>query len=389
MRVQKIKDNIYSIGVEDPDLRIFDIVMETKKGTTYNSYLINDEKVAVVDICKNGFYDEYKENIKNIIGDKTIDYVIVQHTELDHSGSIKLLLNDYPEAKVISTNIAAKFLKEIINDDFNSMALPEELSLGWTTLKFIKAPNLHWPDTMFTYDTESKVAFTCDFTGCHCCPEGKEDFSDPDNKADMRYYYDCIMSPFKPYVKKGVEILKDLNPEIVAPSHGYVHYGDDIKTVLDFYTEWASEGKINEKSIPVFYVSAYGNTASVGKYIAEALRNNGYESEAYDLNEIEFSKASKMIEESKGFMIGSPTINSDAVKPVWDLLSLVNPIVNRGKKAMAFGSYGWSGEAVKMLTDRMKSLKLKTVEEGFNFAFVPSKDDYMRLDEIIDGFLKL
>lgn len=390
MRVHNLKDNIYSIGVEDPDLRIFDIVMETAKGTTYNSYLINDEKVAVIDICKNGFYDDYKNNIKSIIGDKKIDYIVVQHTELDHSGSIKLLLDDYPEAKVISTSIAAKFLREIINEDFNSMDLPEELSLGKTTLKFIKAPNLHWPDTMFTYDVESKVAFTCDFSGCHCCPKCKtEECANVENTEDMKYYFDCIMSPFKPYVLKGIKILKDLNPDIVAPSHGYIHYGKNIEHVLDLYTEWASEGKVNEKSIPVFYVSAYGNTKNVAKYIANSLNDKGYESEAFDLNEIDLAEAVKMIEESKGFMVGSPTINNDAVKPVWDLLSLVNPIINRGKKTMAFGSYGWSGEAVKMLADRMKSLKLKTVDEGFKFAFVPSHDDYKRLDEIIEGFVNL
>ena len=145
MAAEQLKENIYWIGVKDPDLRIFDIIMETKKGTTYNSYLINDEKVAVLDIVKNGFYDKFKENIKSIIGDRKIDYIIVHHTELDHSGALIDLIKDYPEAEVVGSKATLKYLKDILNCDFNAKEAKEEIDLGNHTLSFINAPNLHWP----------------------------------------------------------------------------------------------------------------------------------------------------------------------------------------------------------------------------------------------------
>ena len=167
----KLRDNIYWIGVKNPELKVFDIIMETKKGSTYNAYLIDDEKVAIIDTVKDGYYEEFKENIKEIIGDRKIDYIIAQHTELDHSGSLAKLVTDYPEAKIICSRAASIYLKDITNMDLNIQIAPGELSLGKTTLKFIQAPNLHWPDTMFTFVEGKKLLFTCDFLGCHYCPD--------------------------------------------------------------------------------------------------------------------------------------------------------------------------------------------------------------------------
>src|SRR5665647_515355 len=148
MKTKKLKDNIYWIGVNDPKLRVFDIIMETKKGTTYNSYLIDDEKVAIIDSVKNGFFEEFLGKIKGVIGERKVDYIVVQHTELDHSGSLGRLLEVYPEAVVLASKPAITYLKEIINKDFNSKPAVGEISLGKNTLQFISAPNLHWPDTM-------------------------------------------------------------------------------------------------------------------------------------------------------------------------------------------------------------------------------------------------
>lgn len=146
----KLKDNIYWVGVKNPELRVFDIIMKTKKGTTYNSYLIEDEKIAIVDTVKNGYYDEFRKNIVEVIGDRKIDYIIVNHTELDHTGSLKRLLEDYPEAVVVGSNAALNYTKNILNSEFNSLVAKEDLNLGDKTLKFFSAPNLHWPDTIFT-----------------------------------------------------------------------------------------------------------------------------------------------------------------------------------------------------------------------------------------------
>ena len=390
MSAIKLKDDIFWIGVKDSELRIFDIIMETKKGTTYNSYVINDEKVVVVDICKNGFYDKFKENLKEVIGNKKVDYVVVQHTELDHSGSIVKLLDDYPEATVLGTRAALIYLKNILNRPFKGEVVEEELSIGKNTLKFIKAPNLHWPDTMFTYVPEKEFLFTCDFTGCHYCPSGAiQEVGGDDYLVEMKYYFDCIMGPFKPYVIKALEKIKDIKFSIIAPSHGPVHEGENVNKYLELYREWATEEPVDPNRVEVFYISAYGNTENMAKYIAKKLNEKGYHTGVHEITSMPIEEAATLIEMSNGFMVGSPTINSDAVKPAWDLLSLVNPIVNRGKAAMAFGSFGWSGEGVTMLTDRMKSLKLHVVEQGLKFTFVPSNEDYKKADEMIEKFIDL
>lgn len=386
---QKLRDNIYWIGVKDPDLKIFDIIMETKKGTTYNSYVINDEKVAVVDTVKTGFYKEFKENLLSVIGDKNVDYIIVQHTELDHSGSLINLINDYPEAKIVGSKAAITYLKNILNRDFNYVEAREEVNLGKTTLKFITAPNLHWPDTIFTYVKERKLLFTCDFTGSHYCPKGEITSSLSDDYfVEMKYYFDCIMGPFKKFVLMGLDKIKDLDIECIATSHGPVHV-ENIDQILNLYREWSTEEKIDDKKVEIFYISAYGNTEEMAKFLKKKVESKGYIADITEITSVPLEESIAKIEKAKGFMIGSPTINQDAVKPSWDLLSLVSPVINRGKAAMAFGSYGWSGEGIKMLTSRLKDLKLKAVEPGLSFCFVPSDEDYKNAEEAVNKFLEL
>lgn len=389
MSTVKLKDNIYWVGVNNPELRVFDIIMETKKGTTYNSYLIDDDKVAVVDTVKDGYFDEFLSNIKSIIGDRKVDYIIVQHTELDHSGSLAKLLKVYPEATVIASKAAIMYAEEIANMKFKNQVAPNELSIGKTNLKFISAPNLHWPDTMFTYAENQQVLFTCDFLGCHYCPKNSiTDNCSDDYFDEMKYYFDVIMGPFKRFVLMGLDRIKDLNIDIVAPSHGPVHI-DDVQKYVELYKTWAEVEKSNEKNVQIFYVSAYGNTEKVANYIADKINDKGVKAEAHEITSMDINDIVALIEKSNGILMGSPTINQDAVKPVWDVLSLVCAITNRGKAAGAFGSYGWSGEGVPMMTERLKSLKFNVVQEGARFKFVPSEDEFKKIDEFVDKFMTI
>jgi len=389
METTMLKQNIYWIGVNNPELRVFDIIMETKKGTTYNSYLIDDEKVAIIDCVKNGYFDEFSGKIKGVIGERKVDYIIVQHTELDHSGSLAKFLEVYPEAVVIASKAAISYLKEITNIEFNSMAAAEDICLGKNTLQFISAPNLHWPDTMFTYAKEAKILFTCDFMGCHYSPEKCiTDSCSGDYFEEMKYYFEVIMGPFKRFVNMGLDKIKDLELDIVAPSHGPIHV-EDIKMYTDLYRKWAKIYEIKEKNVQIFYISAYGNTEIIGKYLAEKINKSGIKAYAHDITSMDLSDIVELIEKANGIMIGSPTINQDAVKPAWDVLSLVCAITNRGKAAAAFGSYGWSGEAVPMLTQRLKSLKFKVIEEGLKFNFVPGIKEYESADKFVEAYLQL
>ncbi|MGH4051066.1 MAG: FprA family A-type flavoprotein [Clostridium sp.] len=389
MKTTKLKDNIYWVGVNDAKLRVFDIIMETKKGTTYNSYLIDDEKIAIIDCVKTGFFDEFLGKVKGVIGEKKVDYLIVQHTELDHSGSIGKLLEVYPEVVIIASKAAIMYLKEIINKDFNSIPAVGELSLGKNTLQFISAPNLHWPDTMFTYVKEEKILFTCDVMGCHYSPkECITDNCSGEYFDEMKYYFEVIMGPFKKFVNMGLDKIKNLELDIVAPSHGPIHM-NDIKMYIDLYRQWAKVYEIKEKNIQIFYVSAYHNTETMGEYIAKKINDSGVKAEAHEITSMDIGDIVELIEKASGIMIGSPTINQDAVKPAWDVLSLVCPITNRGKVASAFGSFGWSGEGVPMLTHRLKSLKFKVIEEGFRFKFVPDTKEYELADKFVEDYLKL
>lgn len=389
MSAINLKDNIYWVGVKDPELRVFDIIMETKKGTTYNAYLIDDEKVAVVDNVKDGYFEEYLANIKSIIGNRKVDYIIVQHTELDHSGTMAKLLQVYPEAIVVASKAAIMYSKHIVNKDFKSQEAVGELSLGKTTLKFISAPNLHWPDTIFTYAVENNVLFTCDVTGCHYCPKGDvtENFGD-DYFDEMKYYFDVIMGPFKKFVIMALDRIKDLKLDIVAPSHGPVHI-KDVEKYLKLYREWAVIETAAEKNVQIFYVSAYGNTEKMANYLAGKINEKGIKAEAREITSLDANALISCVEKASGIIMGSPTINQDAVKPVWDMLSLVCAITNRGKAAGAFGSYGWSGEGVPMMTERLRALKFRVVEEGLKFNFVPSEEDFFRADEFVEEYLEL
>ena len=384
MDAVEIKNGLYWVGVKDPGLKVFDIIMTTDKGTTYNSYIIVDEKVTIVDTVKDGFYDDFKSKIVEIIGNRKIDYVVVNHTEPDHSGSLKRLLDDYKDAVVYASKAALLNIKNIINREFNGVEAKDELCLGKRTLKFISAPLLHWPDTIFTYDEYDKVIFTCDAFGCHYC--AKSLFNDSENEGfdhEFRYYYDVIMSPFKKNIISAIGKIKDLKFDTIAVSHGPI-IRNNVWDYIKKYEKWSSDGikEISGKQALVLYISAYGYTKSIAEAIAEGVKSTGNKVEIYDITKCDINELVDKLSKAKALAIGSPTINQDAVKPVWDFLSVVSPIANRGKTAVAFGSYGWSGEAVKMIENRLKDLKFKVIEPGLKVCFKPSDEDIKKAHEI-------
>lgn len=386
MEPLKLSDNVHWIGVDNPELRVFDIIMETKMGTTYNSYLIEDEKIAIIDTVKDGYSEKYLNNIKSIIGDKKVDYIVVQHTELDHSGSLKNLLEVYPEAVVVGSKAALKYTREILNREFNSKEAVGDLSIGQKTLRFISAPFLHWPDSIFTYLVEEKVLFTCDVMGCHYSQNGCiSDKCASNYDEEMKYYYDVIMAPFAKYVNMALDKIEGLETSMIAPSHGPVHI-DDINKYKNLYREWAKPNVITEKNVQIFYISAYGNTEKMAHNLKEAIEATGIKAGVHEITSKPLSELVALVDGASGILVGSPTINQDAVEPAWNLLAHVSAVVNRGKAGSAFGSFGWSGEAVDMLTDRLKQLKFNTMP-GFKFNFVPSEDELTRGGEFAKEFI--
>ena len=383
MAAEKITDKIYSVGVQNPDLRVFDIVMASKYGTSYNSYIVKGDEVALIEASHADFKGEYEKNIREVVDPAKIKYIILNHTEPDHSGALKDLLKLCPEATVLATAVALNYLKNIVNEPFNSRPVKdgETLDLGGVTLTFAPSPLLHWPDSMFTYCPEEKALFSCDVFGSHYSSRSMLD-KDIDNidgyKEAFKGYYDAIFGPFKPFVAAGMAKIAKFAFETVCPSHGPVLTKDgQLPYVLDSYRTWSKATKNAVKTVPVFYCSAYGCTAKLAKAIADGVKEviPDADCETYNLIENDIADMRAKMNSADAFAVGSPTLNADAVPPVWDLLAGVDAINCRKKPVAVFGSFGWSGEAVPNLIARLTGLKTAVVGEGLKVCFVPTDAD--------------
>lgn len=386
MRSYKIQKDLLWVGALDPKLRVFDIIMHTPYGTTYNSYVVSgNEKIAIFETVKYEFFDEYVERLKDAnIDFSKIDYLVVSHTEPDHAGSVEKMIELCPNITVVASPVAIKYLEKVTNKNFKHIKVSDksELSLGDKTLKFISAPFLHWPDTIYTYIEEMNTLITCDSFGAHYSTnnifddlvESKEDYMDA-----LKYYYDCIFGPFKPYVLKAINKIKDLKLDYVCPGHGPV-LRTDIEKVISLYKEWSSPAGKNEiPKVVVCYVSAYGYTANLAEEIAQAISKDGdIEIKMYDVIRFDKNEILNEISSADGILFGTPTINSDMLEPIRDLLTNLNPIVHGGKIAGAFGSYGWSGEGVPNTESRLKELKMNLLTPSLKINFKPSEKE---LDE--------
>ena len=386
MAAIKLAEGIYSVGVFNPNLRLFDIVMPTEYGTSYNAYLVKGEKTALIETVHLDFFDQYLANIKEVTTLEEIDYLIMNHNEPDHSGSVAKLMELIPNLKVVASQAGSLYLKNITNNKSLAVTVVkdgESIDLGGKTLSFINAPFLHWPDSMFTYVPENEALFSCDFLGSHYCETTMLDTSIlPRYKAAydsaMLGYYTAIFGPFKPYVLKGLEKLKDLSLAFVATSHGPVLTKEGfLPEVMEKYRVWSTPAVRETKQIPLFYCSAYGNTAQLAEAIASGIRETLPDAEVacYDLTEQNMGEMGALLNASDAFLVGSPTLNRDAVPPVWMLLAHIDAINIAKRPAALFGSYGWSGEACKNLRARLEGLKVNVYAEDFRVTFVPSEEE--------------
>ncbi|QAA35012.1 FAD-dependent oxidoreductase [Clostridium manihotivorum] len=398
MRSLEVKNDIHWVGALDPDLRVFDIIMYTPNGTTYNSYVVKgSEKVAIFETVKVQFFDQYISRLKSLDVDiNNIDYIVVDHTEPDHAGSVAKLLELSPNAKIVGSAPAIKFMHKIANTKFEAIVVNDgdTISLGNKTLQFLSVPFLHWPDSIYTYVKEDKLLITCDSFGSHFCFEGVFDDLIPAEDHDrymesLRYYYDCIMGPFKPYVLKAIDKIKDLEIDTICTGHGPI-----LRTtpwdVVNLYKEWSTPPSPREdgkKKITISYVSAYGYTEQLAYKIAEGINTTGaYEIKVYNVINHDMKDIVADISDSDGILFGSPTIVSELLEPIRDVLSKLNPVIHGGKVAAAFGSYGWSGEAVPRIETRLEELKMKIYGPGLKINFKPSEEDLQKAFEFGVGF---
>lgn len=382
MKPIQLRENFYWTGIIDDQLRVFDIIMYTEFGTTYNSYVLKTGgKTILFETAKAKFFDQYLEELKEIIDVTKIDYLVVSHTEPDHAGSVERLLDYSPQMKILATAGAIGFLKEIVNCDFVSLAVKDnqEMTIGNRTLHFMAVPNLHWPDTMYTFIPEEQILVTCDSFGSHyCLPEvvSSSITNEEDYQKALKYYYDCIIGPFKPYMLKALDRVEGMDITMVATGHGPVLVGDRISKVMAQYRQWSTVTNPNErKTVIIPYVSAYGYTGMLAEKIAEGVKDSGdVDVRIYDMVTADSAKVNEELLFADGILLGTPTIVGDALKPIWDLTLGMFPATHGGKYAAAFGSYGWSGEGVPNLTERLKQLKMK-VSNGLRVRFKPNEAD--------------
>ncbi|MBA4323354.1 MAG: MBL fold metallo-hydrolase, partial [Odoribacter sp.] len=286
-----------------------------------------------------------------------------------------------PSAVVVGSGNAIRYLGDIVNKPFNSLVVKDgdTLDLGNKTLKFISAPNLHWPDTMFTYLVEDRILFTCDVFGAHFCSD--EIFNDlsPEYLGAFRYYFDIILKPFSRFALKAIEKIRPLDIEVICPGHGPVHK-DNWQEIVNLTERYAEEyvkltTNRDNKNVLITYVSAYGYTKQMAEQIASGIKETGnMKVTLLDIETIPMGDLESEIVMCDAILVGSPTINQNTLLPVYKLFSLINPLRDRSKIAGVFGSYGWSGEAPKIIIDNLRNLKLRVFEDSVALKFFPGDD---------------
>ena len=386
----QINKDISWIGVLDQNLVTFDIVMETKYGTTYNSYFINAGKKAIIDTVKETFWPEYKEKLLALTNPQDLEYIICNHTEPDHSGSLEHLLELAPNATVVGSGQALAYLGEMVGKPFKSQRVKDGdiIDLGTKKLRIIGAPNLHWPDTIYTYVEEDKLLFTCDSFGAHFADDKMMDDQVEDYSEAFDYYFDVILKPYSKFMLKAIEKMKDLSIQTICPGHGPIlrtTWKEKVERTAQSAAAYLEETK-NHNRVLVAYISAYGYTKQMAVQVATGLKKGGVEVDLVDIETMLLGDLEELVVKADGILIGSPTINQNTLLPVYKLFSVINPIRDKGKPVAAFGSFGWSGEAVKLIEDHMRNLKLKVILEGQTARFYPDKEESQKLIQMGEKF---
>ncbi len=372
-----VTDDVKWIGVLDKDIVTFDIVMTTEYGTTYNSYFINAEKKTIIETSKETFRDVYLAKVKQVCNPEEIEYIVCNHTEPDHSGNVRHLLDLAPHATVVGSGQALNYLGEIVGRPFKSLQVKggDVLDLGNKKLRVIGAPNLHWPDTIYTYLEEDRVLFTCDSFGAHFCNAGMYDDLVGNYDKAFHYYFDVILKPFSKFMLKAIEKIRPLDISVICPGHGPI-LRTNWKKYVDLSEEYAraylEETRPSNNRVFLAYISAYGYTREMAVKIEEGLKAAGdVHVDMMDIENALLGDIEERIARCDAIIIGSPTINQNTLLPVYRIFSVINPIRDKGKLAAAFGSYGWSGEAVKLIEDHLKNLKLTIAMDGLSEKFYP------------------
>lgn len=381
-----VSDNIYWIGVSDRETPLFENQWPLPSGVAYNSYLVVDEKVAIIDTVKFSKTSEFVDKIKAVIGDRPADYLVINHMEPDHSSSIADILKEYPNIKVIGNKKTLPFIKGFygVDPDFIEVAEGTEISLGQKTLKFFMTPMIHWPESMMTYEVSTKVLFSMDAFGSFGAHEGGifDDEVDFEKKFedDMRRYYSNIVAKYSPIVQKALAKMSEMEFSVIAPAHGPIWRKNPMK-VVNLYKKWSSYE--SEKGAVIVYGSMYGNTARMAEYLARQLAENGiYEVKIHDASKSHPSFILSDIWKYKAVVIGSCAYNSKIFSPVDALLRKLTNLGIRGKLLSIFGNKCWSGGGVSGIEAFAEELGWERIGSSIEATYAPSDQEFEALDNL-------
>ena len=386
MKASELKKDVYWVGGIDWDIRNFH-GYKTWRGTTYNSYLIVDEKITLIDTVKHYLADELLSRIKDVIDPARIDYVIANHVEMDHTGSLSRLLEKAKNATIVTNAKGAKGIERHYKKDweYEIVGPDQTLRIGKRDLSFVPIPMVHWPDSMVTYDQHDKILFPNDAFGQHIA--GPRRFDDEIGWSIVREeaakYYANIVLPYSPQVKKALDAVGGLDIDMIAPSHGVI-WRSYIKELLGEYEKWATSQA--DPTAVVVYDSMWGSTEKIAKKLLEGLEAVGIPTTLRNLKSCDISDVITDVLSAKLVAIGSPTLNNGLLPTVGEFLTYLKGLRPKEKIGFAFGSYGWGGQAVGEIEAVMKSLSWELPEEKKNINYIPDRDEFEEV-QIIAGRL--
>jgi flavorubredoxin len=371
----EIKPNIYWVGGIDWDLRNFHGYL-TPRGSTYNAYLIMDEKVVLVDTVKHYLFEEMLTRIKEIIDPSKIDYIVSNHVEMDHSGSLPKIMDIAPNAKVITSPKGEKGLRKHYkkNWDFQVVKSGETVNIGSRNLTFVHTPMVHWPDNMVTYIPEDKLLLSNDAFGQHiACSQRFDDEVGWDIlKYESGKYYANIVMPYGSQAKNAIEALSGLDIDMIGPSHGII-WRKFIPNIVGEYVKWANHETVNKALI--VYDSMWGSTEKIAFSIAEGLHDKGIHVTMRNLKTTHISDVVTDVLTSKMILIGCPTFNNTILPTIGAFLTYIKGLKPKNRIGFAFGSYGWSGQAADQIEEVMKELKWELPKELVKINYIPEPDE--------------
>jgi len=378
MKAVKIAENIYWVGAIDWNLRNFHGYI-TPRGSTYNSYLIVDEKIALIDTAKAPFSAELIERISSVVDPSKINYVISNHVEMDHSGSLAAVRAAAPNAEFVADKRAAEDLNRHFkaNWNFKVVKTGDTISLGKKSLTFVEVPMVHWPDSMVTYCPEEKILFSNDAFGQHLASHERfdDEFCWEDVRGEAAKYYANIILPLATPTTKALEAVSKLEIKMIAPSHGII-WKRDISNIISCYKDWAAN-KTKKKAV-VVYDTMWNSTEKMARAIAEGLASGGVDTKFFSLRINDASEIMKEVLDAKAIIVGSPTINNGILPTVSSFLTYMKGLKPRGRIGFAFGSFGWAGGATVAIEAEFKAAGIEIARTAITYKYVP---DTNKIDE--------